>query len=973
MEFNLPKIEKRILKFWKKKRIFQKSLEQRKQAKRFVFYEGPPTANAPPALHHIEARVFKDIIPRYKAMRGFYVLRKAGWDTHGLPVELQIEKKLGLKNKKEIEQYGIAKFNKKCEESVWEYKKEWEKLTERIGFWVDLKNPYITYENNYIESLWWILKEIWKKRLLYQDYKVVPHCFRCGTSLSSHEVALGYKKVKEKSAYLRFRIISDERRWKNTAILSWTTTPWTLPGNVALAINPKFDYLKIVDPVRKNYWLIVAKEALPRLKAQNILPQKAFKTSTMFKGKELLGLQYQPLFKVPQLVSENSYKVYPADFVEAREGTGVVHTAVMYGEEDYILGKRIGLPAFHTVTEEGRFIESLEEGLAGLPVKDSQTEKQIIASLKEKGFLFGEELYEHDYPFCWRCQTPLLYYAKASWFIGMTKVKEKLLANNQKINWFPSHLKNGRFGEWLREVKDWALSRERYWGTPLPIWRCEKCDSVKVVGSLKELENLSGKKPKNLHRPFIDEIVFKCEKCGGKMERVKEVIDCWFDSGAMPFAQWHYPFENKNMVDKKIQFPADYISEAIDQTRGWFYTLLAVSTILDCGPPYKNVISLGHVLDEKGEKMSKSKGNVVNPWEMIKKYGSDTLRWYFFTVNQPEDSKLFVEKDLENVVKRFFLILHNCLVFWETYREKSKTQISGRSNPKPKSKNPLDRWILSRLNNLIVSVTRALDEYSLVVAARLIENFVVNDFSQWYIRRSRRRLQKPESLKEKQEAEKTIVYVFTVLVKILAPFVPFLAEEIFQKISSSKNIFSVHLADWPMPEVRMISKSLEKDMAVVRQIVVEGLAQRAKAGIKVRQPLAKLKVKSEKLKVGEAELLSLIQEELNVKKVIFEKNLSVGAELDINITPELKEEGLVRDIIRSIQERRKKSGLKPQDEIMVFYQASSAVQKVFDKNKEMICREVIAQGLILRGEEDFVGEDEAAKKEDRFLLRIEKI
>ncbi len=1119
--FSLPKIEKKILKFWRENRIFEKSIELRTKYKDFIFYEGPPTANGKTGIHHILSRAYKDIVLRYKTMQKFKVLRKAGWDTHGLPVELEVEKKLGLKNKKDIEKYGIAKFNKKCKQSVWTYKDDWEKLTQRIGFWLDIKNPYITYQPEYIETVWQILKQIYQKKLLYQDYKVVPYCTRCGTSLSSHEVAQGYKKVKETSVYIKFKILSKDKKWENTSILSWTTTPWTLPGNVALAINPKFTYVKIKI---KNEIFILAKERLKILSGD-------YKVLEEIKGKDLLGLEYKPLFKIAQLKSKTSYKIYPADFVTTEEGTGIVHTAVMYGEDDYNLGKKFNIPNYHTVTEKGRFIKNIGEGLADKYVKDKETEFLILTYLKKKNLLFAEELYEHDYPFCWRCKTPLLYYAKKSWFIRMTKVKKNLIENNQKINWFPSHLKNGRFGEWLREIKDWVITRERYWGTPFPIWQCEKCNHQEVIGSKKDLlaqkftknkyfilrhgESLRnikdiavcwpeklycpltkkgekqirevgqklkrekidlifssdllrtrqtaeiigkklGIKPKldkklreinvgvlngkpikeigkfwdkekkllpleyyskrfqialpkgetyiavekrmskfikeinekyqgknilivshqrpftllekviydydlkkfveiitrkkeiktgelrklefkklpynekmelDFHRPYIDEVKFYCPKCGkGLMKRVPEVIDCWFDSGSMPFAQSHWSFASQKLRPPKL-FPADFICEAIDQTRGWFYTLLAISTLLGFGSSYKNVISLGHVLDKKGEKMSKSKGNIVDPWFICNKYGADAVRWYFFTVNRPGDSKLFEEKNVEQALKRFILTLWHSYTFYSTYAPKKKASIS-----KPLDfKHFLDKWIISKLHGLIQKTTNDLDNYDITSAARSIESFVIDDLSNWYIRRSRQRFQKPKTKEELNNASRTLGYVLFELSLLSAPFIPFLSEEIYKNLVQE---LSVHLTNWPESDKKLINKSLNQKMVKVREIASLSLAERAKVGIKVRQPLASLQIPELNIQIPN-QLLNLIKEEVNVKEITFGKVLK----LNIKITQELKEEGIIREVVRQIQEMRKKAGYKSRHRISVRYSGTPNLNEILSKNKDFIQKE----------------------------------
>ncbi|MDP1538462.1 MAG: class I tRNA ligase family protein [bacterium] len=1147
MDINFPNLERKILEFWRKNGTFKKSILNRKNAPDFVFYEGPPTANGKPGIHHVLSRVFKDIICRYKTMQGFKVLRKAGWDTHGLPVELEIEKKLGLKSKKDIEKFGIAKFNKLCKTSVWNYKKDWEELTERIAFWLDMKRPYITYETNYIETVWWIIKKIWKSGLIYRGHKVVPYCPRCGTTLSSHEVALGYEKVKEKSVYLKFKIISSNPEFKNTSILSWTTTPWTLPGNVALAINPKFTYLKVKT---SKGIVILAKERLSVL-------GKDYEIVEEIKSKDLIDVEYKPLFSIPQLKTETSYKIYPADFITTEEGTGVVHTAVMYGEEDYDLGKKVGLPTFHTVTEEGKFIKELGGGLGGLYVKSEKTETLIIEHLKKNDFLFAEELYEHDYPFCWRCDSPLLYYAKDSWFINMQKIKKDLVEGNKKINWIPTHLKNGRFGEWLKEVKDWAFSRERYWGTPLPIWQCRKCGNLEVIGSKKDLISkkfsnnkyfilrhgesqtqikkitvcwpektpfvltkkgekeallaakalkrkridlifssditrtkqtaeivaretgvklifdnkirefnvgfLNGKKPKEVweflngkdnlleakipkgeslvevkkrminflddinrkyqnknilivshelpltilenslagksleeilkqrqwekekriktgefrkiiyrkvpidekgeidfHRPYIDEVKFYCQKCPagcqGLMERTPEVIDCWFDSGAMPFAQHHYPFEKK-----EFQFPADYISEAIDQTRGWFYTLHAISILLGKGPSYKNVISLGHVLDEKGEKMSKSKGNIVDPWYIVDKYGADAARWYFYTVNQSGDPKLFAEKDVDQAFKKFILTFWNSHQFYKTYVTQFRRSL--------KSHYILDRWIISRLNELIGQITQKLDNYDVTGAARAIESFVIEDLSQWYIRRSRKRFQKPETKKELKEASEALGFALLTLTKLTAPFIPFLSETIFKQLTYDVD-YSVHLEDWPKANKKLIDKKLEDKMIKVREVVALALAERAKAGIKVRQPLNELRITNYELR-REKELLELIKEEVNVKEITFGKTLK----LDTKITSELKEEGIIREIVRNIQEMRKKSGLKPKDEILVQCSGTPELNKILEKNKKIILTETKAKDFLLKEkvEQTFLREEELKIDQQKLWLAIKKL
>lgn len=1127
MEFKLPKLEEKILKFWEKNQIFEKSIEQRKKSPHFVFYEGPPTANAKPGIHHVLSRVFKDIICRFKTMQGFQVLRKAGWDTHGLPVELEIEKKLGFKSKKDIENFGIEKFNEECKKSVWKYKKDWEKLTERIGFWLDLKNPYITYQTEYIETVWFILKKIWKKGLLYQDFRVSPYCPRCQTVLSSHETAQGYKKIKEPAIYVKFKIKNE--KFSNTFLLIWTTTPWTLPGNVAVAIGPNFQYVKVKTKEGESF--ILAKERFVSLRFEGEIEEE-------FSGKELIGLKYQPPFDFyqPNFQKERIWEILGADFVSLEEGTGLVHIAPAFGEEDMDLIKKENeksekkFPLIINVDEEGRFTSQVKNW-QGLFVKEA--DRLIIENLKERNLLFKEELYEHDYPFCWRCKTPLLYYAKKSWFIRMSSQKEELLKNNQQINWIPSHIKEGRFGEWLKEIKDWALSRERYWGTPLPVWECEKCKNQILVGSLEELKKqrfsqnrylilrhgesisnlkeiivsqvpekipspltekgirqikriakklrkenidlifssdlertkqtaeiiakelqkkvifdkrlreikageLEGKSIKefqsfwknweerlwkrprggenfldlqkrvfsffedlerkyqgktilivshqaplfaiqaffenwsikeiekkykkeklkpgevreiqfrklpydkkgeiNLHRPYIDSVEFYCSKCGGKMRRVPEVIDCWFDSGSMPFAQYHW----LNSMPPKL-FPADYIAEGIDQTRGWFYTLLAISTLLGFGPPFKNVIALGHVLDEKGEKMSKSKGNVVDPWLMIQKYGTDTIRWYFFTINQPGDPKLFSEKDLQSKLREFILLLWNCFQFYQTYKPASKI------SPKIRISNLLDAWVISRLQTLINKITKDLENYQITEAARSIEKFVVEDLSQWYIRRSRKRFQNPETKKDLQKACENLGFVFLSLSKILAPFLPFISEILYQEFGKK---LSVHLENWPKFQKELQNPELEDEMEKARTICSQILAERAKAKIKIRQPLALAEIK-ERIKIPE--LMEIIKEETNIKEIKIHPSLETLVKIDCQITPELRKEGMKRELVRFIQEMRKKQGLRPKDKIIIYFRGDEELQEILTTFKNEILKETKAKEINFK-EAKFKGE-----------------
>lgn len=1094
--------EERILEFWQKNKIFEKSLEQTQGGKEFVFYEGPPTANGKPGIHHLEARAFKDAIPRYKTMKGYHVRRKGGWDTHGLPVELQVEKRLGLNSKKAIEEYGIAKFNQECQESVWEYLDVWEKFTDRIGFWIDQDNPYVTYHNKYIESVWSIIKKTDEHKLLYKDYKVIPWCPRCGTALSSHELAQGYEDVKDLSVIAKFKVVGQE----NTYILAWTTTPWTLPGNIALAVGDNIDYLKVKIG---NEVLILAKERIEII-------SETYEILEELKGKDLIGLKYEPLFPFlkEQLEqkgeeTEKAWQIYPADFVNTADGTGIVHTAVMYGQDDFELGMKFGLPKHHLVGLDGKFL--LGTGIfTGRFVKDEETAVEIIKDLAHRGLLFKKEKYEHSYPHCWRCHTGLIYYARDSWYIKMSdpEIKHKLIEENQSINWEPSYIRDGRFGEWLREIKDWAISRERYWGTPLPIWGCDKCNTREVIGSIEDLKNktkksgnqyfamrhgeaesnindiinsdpnniyhlteqgkqqaidgakdlknkkidliisshfprcretaeivreslglneisliiderlgefkkgpslegkawtdyfklfnntkerfekspdggenlldlnkrmgiflydieqkYSGKKilfvshegpivamqmvtrgssvdesvelkkrerelfecryatpidisfvplPHNenyeldLHRPYIDDINLICE-CGENLIRTKEVLDVWLDSGAMPFAQDHYPFENKNWVDG-AGYPADYICEAIDQTRGWFYTLHAVGVLLGKGKAYKNVICLGHILDKDGKKMSKSVGNVVDPWVMIEKYGVDTLRLWMYSVNQPGESKNFDEKTVALIHQQVFSLLYNVLAFYELYRDKN---LEGQLFH---SVNILDQWILARLNELIKLITYNLDNYKLLEPTRAFRDFI-GDLSTWYLRRSRERIKDGDV-----SAKQTLYYVLKILAKLMAPFAPFTAEDIWQKLKTENDKESVHLESWPTIENNIFSRFFKKEVKVIknmgstRVIVTLGLEARQKAGIKVRQPLAKIEIKDYDL---DEKYSALIRDELNVKEAIENKNIENEVLLDKIITPELKEEGNYRELARGLQDMRKKMGLTPSDVVVL--------------------------------------------------------
>lgn len=961
---NFPQIEIKILKFWQKKKIFKKTLKKKATKGSFVFYEGPPTANGRPGIHHVLARIFKDVILRYKTMQGYYVERKAGWDTQGLPVELEVEKEIGITGKPDIERYGIAKFNQKCKENVWKYKKEWEEMTERIGFWLDMKHPYITYEKEYIETLWWIIEKIWQKGLLYQDYKVVPHCPRCGTTLSSHEVAQGYRNIEEDSVYLKFQIKDSHPRSpsfgkevrfeKPTYLLVWTTTPWTLPGNVALAINKFVKYVKVLKD--NEYW-ILAKERL------GVVP-KPFEIIEEFLGEKLLGLKYQPLFEFVQS-NKPAWYVIHGDFVSVEDGTGIVHIAPAFGEEDMEVGKENNLPVLMTVEPDGK-ISSEIKPWAGMWIKNA--DPLIIEDLKKRKILLAVEKIRHDYPFCWRCDTPLIYYAKPSWFIRMSdpKIKQALIQNNQEINWVPKHIKEGRFGEWLAGIKDWAVSRERYWGTPLPIWECQGCNYRECIGSFTELERRTGKKiSRNFdpHRPYIDEWIWQCPRCGQTMKRVLEVLDCWFDSGAMPFAQWHYPFENKSRIDaiqakRGLSYPADYICEGVDQTRGWFYTLLAISTLLDKGSCYKNVICLGLVLDAQGQKMSKSKGNVVEPEEVINKYGVDPLRWYLYTINQPGENKLFDIEGVKKMVQKFFLTFWNCLKFYELFTMNYNLPASRTNIQITNVKNILDKWILAKMNLLIKEVTERMDKYDITGAAREIENFV-NDLSQWYIRRSRDRI------KESKESAQVLGFILLNVSKLLAPFAPFISEEIYQQLT--RKDISVHLENWPAVNEKMIDLKIIEQMDLVRKICELGHKLRAKAGIKVRQPLASLKIKNQMLNTENDELIDLIKEELNVKEIIFDPEIQEDVELDKRITPELKEEGILRELIRQINSLRKEAKLTVKDKINLYYQTDFLdLKNVFQKFAENIKKETMSKEL-------FEGENKKAKISKEIKIDGQKI
>ncbi|MGQ9621957.1 MAG: isoleucine--tRNA ligase [Candidatus Caldatribacteriaceae bacterium] len=850
---DLPREEERILSFWRKKRIFEKTLRAREKAPRFTFYEGPPTANGYPHAGHVIGRSLKDLIPRYKTMCGFCVPRKAGWDTHGLPVELEVEKELGITGKQEIERFGIEKFNARCKVSVFKYIREWERLTERLGIWMNLEQPYITCSDEYIESLWWILKQLWERGLLYQGHKVLPYCPRCGTSLSSHEVALGYRETDDPSVYVKFALKGKEK----TFFLVWTTTPWTLVANVALAVGEELGYVEVEE--EDGTRLILGAEGFTR-----ILADKDFRLVKKYRGKELVGLEYEPL--LPFVLAEKGYKVFAGDFVSTEEGTGIVHIAPAFGEDDMRLAQREGLSVLQPVRPDGTYTDEVTPW-KGMWVKDA--DPLIIEYLRREGKLFRRETYRHSYPFCWRCDTPLLYYAKESWFIHTTAFRDLLLENNKKINWVPEHIRDGRFGDFLENIVDWALSRERYWGTPLNIWRCEGCGYTDAVGSREELRSrsLESLGDIELHRPYVDRVLLSCPNCQGVMRRVPEVIDCWFDSGAMFVAQHHYPFENGEEFAKS--FPADFICEAIDQTRGWFYSLHVLAGILFGSPAFRNCLVTELGLDEKGQKMSKHVGNVVNPWELIEAYGADVLRWYVFSVSPPWVPKRFGKSALREVFSKFFDTLWNACSFFILYANIDQYEPSLPSLKEPKE-SLLDRWLLTSFGSLVRNVREALDRFEVSRAAKAVEEFVIEDLSNWYIRRSRRRFWKSQWDTDKKEAYHTLYTVLVELSKLLAPFIPFVAEMLYQNLTdplpSSQE--SVHLEDYPEVEESSIDWSLLESMRILRLLVNLGRAVRNKVNIKLRQPLRQaVVVLPPEDKNHVVPLEGLLRDELNVKAV----------------------------------------------------------------------------------------------------------
>ena len=847
--------ELEVLDFWKKNNVFEESIKSREGGPVFTFYDGPPTANGKPHIGHILTRTMKDIMPRYKTMKGYKVLRKAGWDTHGLPVELEVEKLLGISGKPQIEEYGIEPFIEKCKESVWKYQSEWEKMSDRVGYWVDMEHPYVTYDNNYIESVWWSLRQIWDKDLIYKGHKIVPYCPRCGTSLSSHEVAQGYKDIKDQTATCKFKVVGEE----NTYLLAWTTTPWTLPSNVALCVNPEHTYVRAT----LDGTTYILAEAL----VEANLGTEGVEIVAKFPGKDLCGMEYAPLFDFVK-TDKKAYFVVADNYVTLTDGTGIVHIAPAFGEDDARVGRENNLPFVQLVNEQGYFTEEFTAVFPHLKdvfVKDADPE--ILKFLASKETLFKAIPHTHSYPHCWRCDTPLLYYARDTWFIEMTKVRDRLVKNNNTVNWIPPSIGEGRFGNFLEGVIDWGLSRSRYWGTPLPIWEC-KCGHKHLIGSIEELKSMSSDCPENieLHKPYIDNVHLNCPECGGTMTRVSDVIDCWYDSGSMPFAQWHYPFENKEIFEEN--YPADFISEAVDQTRGWFYTLMAISTLIFDKAPYKNVIVLGHVGDKDGIKMSKHKGNVVDPWTVLDAQGADAVRWYFYSASAPWLPSRFAAENVSESQRKFMGTFWNTYAFYVLYAnidnfDPTKYELDYASL------NMMDKWVLSKLHTLVKTVDENLENYRIFEAARDMQDFI-DEVSNWYVRRSRERFWQSDMPQDKINAYKTLHTVLVTLAKLAAPFTPFMAEQIYQNLVKSVDETapaSVHLCDFPVCDESMVDKELEKHMDEVLDIVVLGRSCRNESGIKNRQPIGTLYVGATEVLPGE--FIDIVAEELNIKHVEF--------------------------------------------------------------------------------------------------------
>ena len=868
-QFTFADKEKQTLAFWRENDIFQKSMEMYKDAPSFVFLEGPPFANAPPGVHHVLARIMKDAVCRYKTMTGHYVHRKAGWDTHGLPVEYQVEKQLNITNKAELEAYGVQNFIEKCKENVFQYEQDWRRMTERIGFWVNLDEAYITLSNDYIESVWWVLRQAWDKELLYQGHKVQPYCYRCGTTLASHEVALGYQEVSDPSIFVRFPLKNRER----TYLLVWTTTPWTLPSNVAVAVGDDFDYVAVEH---NGQHLILAKECMASLFGDE--PPQIVEN---YKGSDLRDWEYEPLFDSGQH-AEKSHYVVTGDFVTTTEGSGLVHIAPAFGQDDYDIGQKHNLPLVQLVGADGKFVPEVKDVWAGEYVKDA--DPKIIENLDGRGLLFKVAEYTHQYPFCWRCDNPLLYYARESWFIRTTAIRDRMQQHNQEINWYPGHIKDGRFGNWLENNIDWGLSRERYWGTPLPIWICDDCGHQHCVGSIAELKELGTDVPDDieLHRPYVDDVVLTCEECSGTMYRTQDVIDCWFDSGCAHTAQWHYPFENKELFEQA--YPADFISEAIDQTRGWFYSLLATGTLLYDKPAYKNCLCLELILASDGQKMSKSRGNTVDPWTILDEQGADAMRWYMFTASPPWAQRTFKLEGVDEALKKFMGTLNNVYSFFVMYANLEQVDVLD-GVPPVAERATIDRWILSRLQTLINKVRDDMENYHLTNAPRAIEAFV-DDLSNWYVRRSRDRFWGAEAGVDKQAAYATLYEVLVTLAKLAAPFIPFLADELYRNLVGSLNPdapLSVHLAEYPAADDTLIDSTLENDMAFTREVISMGHAARNRSGIKTRQPLAEITLGglSDTEKETINRLAAFVHDELNVKEIVFTEELDAFAQVTL--------------------------------------------------------------------------------------------
>lgn len=942
-KYNPKAVEKHILSYWKDHDIFQKSITQRKNDRPYVFLEGPPTANGMPHPGHVLTRVMKDLVLRYQTMNGHYILRKAGWDTHGLPVEIEVEKKLGLNDKHDVETFGLKRFNEECKKSVFKYEHAWVDLTERIGFWLDMDHPYITLKNEYIESVWWSLQQAWKKKLLYKGHKVVPYCPRCGTALSAHEVAQGYKTVKDPSIFVKFKL-KDE----NSYFLAWTTTPWTLLSNVALAVNPNELYIKVRYHGEE---LILAEE-----RASTLLKGENYELIDGYKGKELEFMEYEPLFNYAQS-DKKAWYIICADFVTMDDGTGIVHIAPAFGEDDYNIGMKYDLPVVQLVNLDGTFKDEVKLW-RGEFVKDA--DPKIIDYLNEQGLLEGVHEYEHEYPFCWRCNSPLLYYAMESWFIGMSQVQEDLTNNNNQINWYPEHLQQGRFGAFINDVKDWALSRNRYWGTPLPIWTCEnkECHYQVCVGSVDELRKMSTNftDDYDLHKPYVDELLVCCPKCSGKMIREQEVIDCWYDSGSAFFAQWHYPFENKDIFFEN--YPVDFISEALDQTRGWFYSLLAISTILFNKPPYKNVLTLGLVLDKENQKMSKSKRNYVNPDIILDHEGADALRWYLISSNAPWNSTRFYEEAVKETLAKFVLTLWNSYNFFTTYAALDSFNYTGEKIAYDDLQ-PLDKWILSRFNNMVQQVKKNMALFHSHKAARTVEQFLIDEFSNWYLRRSRKRLWEEEKTTDKLAAYTTIYEVFLGLSKVIAPFTPFITEEIYQNLRTDSMPESIHLCDYPVVEIEKINEKLESGMDQIRGLVEVGRALRSKIGINVRYPLPEaMLICDEHVEQNIKDLLDLLVEEINVKKISFERKTDkyINRKVKPNyaaLGPRLKEKmGEFNDIIAEMDPIQLYETLQKQDNITINIQGEPFTFSqddflVEEEEKEHIARTQAGDAILL--------------------------